>query len=279
MKSRFYPWRRNKIAGHSQHGIDLHGWFILKWRRIESLGGNLMGILHRSFYHAFPNLRRNEMARPQEQFDMPEPDEGYTLVQVDGDSPMLVKDNATYQDVIDAPEHQLAELISGKLYLMSRPARRHSRAVLELIGLLNSPFSKGIGGPGGWEIHFEPELHLIKDIKVVEPDIAGWQEHSWHLLPDGNKFTVMPDWVCEVLSPSTRKKDLEVKHPEYARASIPYSWIIDPIAKSLKAYELQSGAWVQIADLKDDDAVSVPPFNAITFSLAELWNGPKGTNH
>ena len=215
------------------------------------------------------------MVRPQEQFDMPEPDEGCTVVQVDGDSPMLVKDNATYQDVIDAPDHLVAELIGGKLYLMTAPKHPHLLTASVLGMIIGNAFMRRSGGPGGWLIIDEPGLHLSWQVKYFRPDLAGWRQDKLDMGTIDQNPTLMPDWVCEVLSPSTRKKDLDIKLPEYARAGIPYSWIIAPIAKSLKAYELQSGAWVQIADLKDNDAVSVPPFDAITFDLAELWEYPR----
>ena len=271
MKSRFHSWNRNLIAGLLQYGIDLHGWFIIQWRRIETLGRNLSGNLHRLMNLAFHNLRRKEMARPQEQFDIPETDEGCTVVQVDGDSPMLVKDNATYQDVLDAPDHLVAELIGGKLYLMNAPKGPHV-LVTSMLGLiLGNAFMLQNGGPGGWLILVEPGWHLNKGFKLFRPDLAGWHLVNQNMEFIQDDITLTPDWVCEVLSPSTRKKDLEIKLPEYAQAGISYSWIIDPIAKTLKAYELQSGSWVQIADLQDDDAVSVPPFDAITFNLAKFW--------
>ena len=173
--------------------------------------------------------------------------------------------------MLDAPDHKVAELIDGTLYLMSRPAGPYAVAVGNLLTIINSSFHLGIGGPGGWRIIFEPELHLDTDLKVTVPDIAGWQLETMQNIPASHKFTVMPDWVCEVLSPSTHKKDLEVKLPNYAKSGIPHAWYLDSLAKTLTAYENHAGKLVQTAFLKDNDPVCLPPFDAITFNLGLLW--------
>ena len=82
-----------------------------------------------------------------------------------------------------------------------------------------------------------------------------------------------PDWVCEVLSESTRKVDLHEKRPIYAREGVAHLWLVDPIDRTLEAFELHDGQWLLIASAKDDEAVSIRPFDAITFSLGDLWAG------
>ena len=177
---------------------------------------------------------------------------------------------ATYQDVLDAPPHMVAEIINGTLNTQPRPAARHGLASSYLGDELVGPFGKGRGdGPGGWWIIDEPELHLGDDILV--PDLAGWRKETMPDYPDTAFFDLAPDWACEVLSPSTRKVDLLEKRPIYAREGVSHLWLVDPIAKGLEAFELRDGEWVLIATLKDDDPVSVRPFDAITFSLADLW--------
>jgi Uma2 family endonuclease len=90
-------------------------------------------------------------------------------------------------------------------------------------------------------------------------------------VPEDHRFEVIPDWVCEILSPSTAKKDRVMKLPIYARYGVPHVWLVDPLAQTLEAFELQQGRWTLIATLKDDDKVAVPPFDAVEFSLADLW--------
>ena len=179
---------------------------------------------------------------------------------------------ATYQDVLDAPPEKVAEVVDGTLYIFNRPAAPHAQASSRLLIYIGAPFDDGHGGPGGWWILYEPELHLGDDIVV--PDIAGWRRERMPVFPDAAYFTLAPDWVCEVLSPSTRKFDLGDKGAVYARAGVGYLWFVDPIARSLEAKMLRGGKWVAIATLNDDATVSLPPFEAVSFSLGDLWPPP-----
>ena len=176
---------------------------------------------------------------------------------------------ATYQDVLDAPPHRVAEIVDGVLHTSPRPAAPHALATSRLGGEIGPPFDRGRGGPGGWWIIHEPELHLGEDILV--PDLAGWRRERMPDYPQAAYFTLPPDWVCEVLSPSTRKLDLHGKRPVYARAGVRHLWPIDPIDRTLEAFELHRHQWLLIATARDDDPVSIRPFDAVTFDLGDLW--------
>ncbi len=176
---------------------------------------------------------------------------------------------ATYQDVLDAPPHKVAEIIDGTLHMNPRPAPRHAWASKGLGAAVDPPFNRGRGGPGGWWILDEPELHLGEDILV--PDIAGWRRERMPKLPEEAYFSLAPDWVCEILSPSTRTLDMGVKRGIYAREGVPHLWFVDPEARTLEAFELRDGQWVLLETLKENDDVSLPPFDAISFSLGDLW--------
>ena len=176
---------------------------------------------------------------------------------------------ATYQDVLDAPPHLVAELVGGALYLHPRPAFPHALAGSSLGVELGGPFQKGRGGPGGWWIIDEPELHLGPDVLV--PDLAGWRRERMPTFPDAPWSDLAPDWLCEVLSPGTRRLDLTDKRRIYADHGVAHLWLIDPKPRTFEAFALQGGRWVLIAALKDDDEVSVPPFEAIAFPLSALW--------
>ena len=152
---------------------------------------------------------------------------------------------ATYQDVLDAPENMVAELIEGALHLQPRPALRHARASSTLGVEIGGPFDRGRGGPGGWWILDEPELHLGADVLV--PDLAGWRRERMPAFPDAPWTDLAPDWVCEVLSPGTRRLDLTDKRRLYAAAHVPHLWFVDPLARTLEAFALQDGAWVLIS--------------------------------
>ena len=176
---------------------------------------------------------------------------------------------ATYQDVLDAPAHRVAEIVDGTLYTHPRPASLHALASSVLGRKIGNPYQDGVGGPGGWWIIDEPELHLGDDVLV--PDIAGWRRERMPDYPDTAYFTLAPDWVCEVLSASTRKHDLCGKRPVYAREGVAHLWFVDPVDRTLEVFELRDGQWLLIAAAADDDPISTRPFDAITFSLGDLW--------
>ena len=176
---------------------------------------------------------------------------------------------ATYRDVLDAPAHRVAEIVGGTLYTNPRPALPHALATSSLGVELGGRFGRGRGGPGGWWILDEPELHLGDEILV--PDLAGWRLERMREFPDAAFVTLAPDWVCEVLSASTRKLDLCGKRPIYAREGVGHLWLVDPVDRTLEAFELRDGEWVLIANAKDDDPISIRPFEAVTFGLGGLW--------
>ena len=176
---------------------------------------------------------------------------------------------ATYQDVLDAPPHQVAEIVDGALYTNPRPAAPHALAASALEMDLGPAFQFGRGGPGGWWIIVEPELHLRDDVLV--PDLAGWRRTRMPSYPETAYFTLAPDWVCEILSPSTRKLDLEAKRPVYAREGVRHLWLVDPAERTLEAFVLTAGKWARIAAAADDEPVRIAPFEAVSFGLADLW--------
>ncbi len=176
---------------------------------------------------------------------------------------------ATYRDVLDAPPHMVAEIVKGALHTQPRPASRHALAGSSLGDELVSPFQKGRGGPGGWWIVDEPELHLGEDILV--PDLAGWRRERMPDYPDAPYFALAPDWVCEILSPSTRTFDLEEKRPIYAREGVDHLWFVDPAARTLEAFVLHRRGWTSVGSAREDEPVSLPPFEAVTFPLDALW--------
>ena len=176
---------------------------------------------------------------------------------------------ATYQDVLDASVHRVAEIVDGTLYTHMRPAMPHALASSALQSDPSNTFQFGRGGPGGWWIIFEPELHLGEDILV--PDLVGWRRKRMPDYPDTAYVTLAPDWVCEVLSASTRRLDRQEKRPVYAREGVGHLWLVDPADRTLEAYELHDGQWLPIGSAKDNDPVSIRPFDAITFSLGDLW--------
>jgi Uma2 family endonuclease len=185
---------------------------------------------------------------------------------------MQTKHPATYQDVLDAPEHMVAELIDATLYLSPRPGYAHSYVASALGAELIPPFHRGRGGPGGWLIIDEPELHLGLDIRVVVPDLAGWRGDRMSTVPDEHKFRIVPDWVCEVASKSTQKFDRTTKLGVYANAGVNHIWLVHPGMRTLEVMRLVDGNWLLVGIYKDGDRIRAEPFDAIELDLADLWS-------
>lgn len=177
---------------------------------------------------------------------------------------------ATYADLLAVPEHLVAEIIDGELYASPRPAPRHARASTALTAALHPPFDAGRGGPGGWTILFEPELHLAGDIVV--PDIAGWRRDRLPALPEAPYFSLAPDWICEVQSASTAALDRAKKLRVYAREGVRHAWMVDPVAKTLEILRLQQGRWLIMATHAAAGLVRAEPFDAVEIDLSTLWD-------
>jgi Uma2 family endonuclease len=175
---------------------------------------------------------------------------------------------ATYEDLLKVPDHKVAEILDGELHVSPRPASPHAYATSRLLGRLDD-FDVGSNGPGGWQILGEPELHLGPDVLV--PDLAGWRAERMPRVPAVPFFTLAPDWVCEVISPSTERIDRLKKLRIYAREGIGHAWLIDPIARTLEIRRLEVGEWVLTAVHRDNDVINPEPFDALPLPLVRLW--------
>ena len=176
---------------------------------------------------------------------------------------------ATYADIEALPPNLVGEILFGEFVTHTRPAPRHAVASAVLGAELGDAFQRGRTGPGGWVFMVEPELHLGPHIAV--PDIAGWRRETLPALPETAWMETPPDWVCQVLSPATENYDRGPKRRIYAAAGVGHCWLIDPRPKILEAFTLNDGQWLLVAALRENEAVCVPPFDAISFSLGFLW--------
>ena len=177
---------------------------------------------------------------------------------------------ATYEDLLKVPETLVAELVDGELFTSPRPANRHARAATGLGGKLAPPFDHGDGGPGGWWIVFEPQLHLAADVLV--PDLAGWRREQMPIFPDGPYFELAPDWVCEVVSPSTGRLDRVQKMPKYAKNGVGHIWLVDPLLRTLEVFRLEQGHWLLLGTHGGEETIRAEPFDAIEIRLTSLWS-------
>jgi len=135
--------------------------------------------------------------------------------------------NATYADIEAAPPHWRAEIVNGRLHTQPRPRVKHIHAGNLLGRLIGTPYEDGTGGPGGWWILIEPEIHFELNKTVAVPDLAGWRRERMPELPEDQRCIVVPDWICEILSPATRDYDRNEKRDLYARFGVRYLWLVD----------------------------------------------------
>lgn len=180
-----------------------------------------------------------------------------------------LKKDATYADLCAVPENFVAEILEGELYAFPRPAIPHAHAASVLGGELHGPFHQGRNGPGGWLILDEPELHFGADVLV--PDIAGWRRERLPSPPAAAHIELEPDWLCEVLSPSTETVDRTKKLKIYAREGVQHVWLLNPLLRTLEVLRLSAGRWSLVATHEGEARVRAEPFDAIELELAALW--------
>jgi Uma2 family endonuclease len=180
------------------------------------------------------------------------------------------KKPASYEDLLAVPEHLVAEIVDDELYTSPRPAAPHALAASALMVELGGRFGFGReGGPGGWVVLIEPELHIVGQIMI--PDLAGWRRERMPVVPDAPFFDLAPDWLCEVVSPSTGALDRAKKMPHYARAGVGHVWLADPTPKTLEVYRLDGDGWRLAATHEGDTVINAPPFDAVALDLTRLW--------
>ena len=176
---------------------------------------------------------------------------------------------ATYEDLLALPDDVIGEILDGELHVQPRPASPQARASSMLGGDLTGPFDRGRGGPGGWILLDEPELHLGRDVLV--PDLAGWRRERMPEMPDVPFFTLGPDWAREVLSPSTSRTDRAKKRPVYAREGVKHLWLVDPDAHTLESFRLDAEGYRLVTTFEGEEKVRAEPFDAIELELGALW--------
>ncbi|RKH94045.1 Uma2 family endonuclease [Corallococcus sp. AB038B] len=181
----------------------------------------------------------------------------------------MTRKPATYADLEALPPNLVGEIVNGELFATPPLAAPLASAAMHLLGELHHPFGRGRGGPGGWLFLPKPELHLGKDVLV--PDVAGWRRERMPKMPDVVGFTMAPDWLCEVLSPSTFRLDRARKLPIYAREGVKHVWLVDPREHMLEVFRLEGGHYLLLGAYGDSEIVHAEPFEALPLELKVLW--------
>ena len=186
------------------------------------------------------------------------------------------KKPATYEDIEALPVGWVGEILEDELVASPRPAMGHAHTTSMLSAMLLNPFSLGSGGPGGWWMVYEPELHFGRNVLV--PDLSGWRRERLPEPPSPDEpfMTLAPDWVCEVLSPSTRGIDRTRKLPIYHREGVAHAWLVEPRARTLEVFRREASGWLLTATHRDGDVVRAEPFDAVPLGLGALWLGGGG---
>ncbi len=182
-----------------------------------------------------------------------------------------------YRRLRALPEAVCGEIIDGSLITSPRPAVPHASGAGQMGADLTVRFGRKPGGdaPGGWWILPEPELHLVLPghTHVLSPDIAGWRRETLPLLPRTASISLRPDWVCELLSPSTARYDRKGKARIYHEAGVTWRWLVDPEARTVEAYRREGAFWTQLGVWEDQEVVRIEPFDAVELDLSLWWEG------
>lgn len=180
---------------------------------------------------------------------------------------------ATFDDLAALPDDERAEVIDGHVVTSPAPLPRHARVSGALRRFVGGPFDDddGRGGPGGWWIFQEVDVRFGPH-DILRPDLAGWRRDRLPSPWDTRPIDVVPDWVCEVVSPSNPAHDRVTKLGIYRDAGVPHYWLVDPAARIVEALARKEAAYVLTAFSADaGDAVAIPPFGAVSLELDRLF--------
>ncbi|MFO0681350.1 MAG: Uma2 family endonuclease [Sandaracinus sp.] len=179
---------------------------------------------------------------------------------------------ATYDDLIALPDDVKAEIVGGRVEVQPAPLPRHAKVQRALGRYVGGPFDDddGRGGPGGWWIFLEVDVRLGRH-DIVRPDLSGWRRERLSEPWDVRPIEVVPDWVCEITSPSNARLDRVTKANLYRLAGVPTLWLVDPETRVLEALLRDGERWVEAGRYSDGDVARIPPFEAIELEVERLF--------
>jgi Uma2 family endonuclease len=176
--------------------------------------------------------------------------------------------NDLYAEIERLPEGMTGEILEpGTLRTMARPGRAHRRSAQQCFRSLEG--ADMASGGTGWWIEQEAEI-LLPGERLAVPDLSGWRVERVPELPDENPIAVLPDWCCEVLSPTTAREDRALKLPLYARSGVSWIWVVDPVLRLVEVFESVGGKPLLVATAKEDDTGPLAPFT-VDIALTRWW--------
>lgn len=184
----------------------------------------------------------------------------------------VAKRMATYADLERMPANERAEILGGEIQSSPAPLPRHSKAQGALRRFIGGPYDDddGHGGPGGWWIFVEVDVAFGAH-DVVRPDLSGWRRERLANPGDRRPIDIAPDWVCEVLSPSTTAIDRVHKRDLYATHGVHHYWIVDTDARTVEVFELRDGVWILSGNFDHTSTVALPPFDGLSLDIGRLF--------
>ena len=181
--------------------------------------------------------------------------------------PEFAPDTDLYAALEALPHDLTGEIVDGQLHATPRPGPQHVRAASVLVMDIGPPFHRGRGGPGGWQIIAEPEVHFIRKIELTVPNIAGWRRERLPSMPKTAFFEIVPDWICEIASPSTGRYDRHTKLPAYERHGVPIVWLLHPVQRWLEVHVLEDGGYACSGRIEGDAPIRQPPFEVVAIDV------------
>ncbi|NOY90958.1 MAG: Uma2 family endonuclease [Deltaproteobacteria bacterium] len=182
----------------------------------------------------------------------------------------LARKLATYDDLLGLPNGLRAEVVRGQVVTSPAPLPQHSKIQRSLGGAIGGPFDDDPAGPGGWWIFLEVDVRFGAH-DILRPDLSGWRRERLANPAELRPIDVTPDWVCEILSPSTAVRDRVEKRTIHADAGVPFLWMVDPWVRTLEAFTLERGHWLLTGTFGESATARIAPFDAIELPLSRLF--------
>ncbi|MBI5536632.1 MAG: Uma2 family endonuclease [Deltaproteobacteria bacterium] len=172
------------------------------------------------------------------------------------------------------PEHKRNhEVLDGVLVERASPGSDHGFAQAKTVEAC-VPFNRRSGGdppnPGGWWIMTEVEI-LLGASSIARPDLSGWRRERAPTRPQDNPIELRPDWVCEIISPSTAARDRVAKLRLYQEQGIPHYWIVDPSDRTLTVFRNTDQGYLVVLAAESEDKVRAEPFDAVELAVGDLF--------